>query len=193
MKSILEIWKWVPGYEGQYKVSNTGLVKSVDTVVHTYNGGEFIRKGKLLRPAKDKSGYLRVGLGKKTKSYKVHRMVAQAFIPNPDNLPQVNHKDENKTNNWVTNLEWCTAKYNINYGTSLKRMSDKLRNGCLAKPVYQYSLDLKFIAKYPSVQEVSRILGINTSHISEVCNGKLNKTQGFIWSYTPLPCHNTQL
>ena len=106
-----EIWKDIEGYEGRYKVSNKGRV--YDNKLDKFIGYESL-------------GYMCVALckDKKQKKCRVHRLVAQAFIPNPDNLPGINHKDENKTNNCVENLEWCTVKYNTNYGTSIQRQKE---------------------------------------------------------------------
>lgn len=103
-----EIWKEIQDYPG-YKVSNLGRVMN--------------KHGRIMKPSNHKQGYKLIGLKKDKKLYcrQVHRLVALAFIPNPDNLPQVNHKDECKTNNCVDNLEWCDAKYNINYGTGIQR------------------------------------------------------------------------
>ena len=114
---IEEIWRPVVGYEGLYEVSNIGRVRSLDRFYYR------LHKGKVLSPTKDRYGYLTVTLNcnGKSKTIKIHRLVAQAFLPNPDNLPQVNHKDEDKTNNNVDNLEWCTAKYNVNFGTRQER------------------------------------------------------------------------
>lgn len=101
-----EVWKDIEGYEGLYQISNLGRVKRVAT-------------GKVLKGGKDKDGYLMVKLYKNNirSNKKIHRLVAEAFIPNPENKPQVNHADENKTNNSLDNLEWMTAKENINHGT----------------------------------------------------------------------------
>ena len=120
-----EIWKDIEGYEGLYKISNMGRVKSIK-----------FNKEKILFLQKDKYGYLRVGLRKmgKLKNYFVHRLVAEAFIPNPNNLPIVNHKDENKQNNCVENLEWCTVKYNNSYATALFQRKEKLK-----KKIVQYT------------------------------------------------------
>ena len=107
---MVEIWKDIEGYEGLYEVSSYGRVRNLVS-------------GKFIKASKKNDGYCRVCLTKNgcRKCINIHRLVAQSFLPNPDNLPQVNHKDEDKTNNNVTNLEWCTAKYNINYGTSQQR------------------------------------------------------------------------
>lgn len=116
---MMEEWRAVPGYEGLYEVSNMGNVRNV-------------RRNTLLRLPKTNNGYIRIVLSKngiKT-GFQVHRIVAQAFLPNPDNLPQVNHKDEVKSNNCVDNLEWCSAKYNSNYGSRLERSRDTaIKNG----------------------------------------------------------------
>ena len=103
-----EVWKDVKDYEGLYQISDKGRVKSL-----------WFGKEKILKPGRDTCGYLQVNLSKngEKKTYQVHRLVAKSFLPNPDNLSEVNHKDENKENNIVENLEFCDRKYNINYGT----------------------------------------------------------------------------
>ena len=118
-----EIWKDIQGYEGLYQISNLGRVKSLERIIITNNGITKKISEKILKPYLKGNGYYNIVLRKdsKTKCYFVHRLVAKEFIPNPDNLPQVNHKDENKLNNNVDNLEWCTSKYNNNYGTHNER------------------------------------------------------------------------
>lgn len=120
-----EVWKDIPGYEGMYQISNLGRVKSL---------GSTIREGwnlkeKILKLTKEPKGYLKVGLRKngKIKTVRVHRLVAESFVANPENLPEVNHKDENKENNLADNLEWCTTKYNAGYGTKAKRAYQTMR------------------------------------------------------------------
>jgi hypothetical protein len=123
-----EIWKDVSGYEGLYQVSNLGNVKSLDRMEKLKNGAIRKRQGRYLSLKVDKYGYLIAVLTKNArhKDFKVHRLVAAAFIGNPNDYDQVNHKDENKKNNVVTNLEWCNAKYNTNYGTRNQRLTGRL-------------------------------------------------------------------
>jgi len=144
------------------------------------------------------TGYLSVELfnGGESKRLLIHRLVAQAFIDNPDNLPQVNHIDENKLNNCVTNLEWCTAKYNMNYGNGAKTRHSKTdysteyrkhiarENGKQSsKKVIQLSKDNEYIATYKSIKQASELLGIDASHITHVCKGQRKSAGGFIWRY----------
>ncbi len=128
----MEIWKEIKGYEGLYEVSDLGRVRSLDRYVSYVNGQKHLHKGKVLSPGVS-NGYLQVSLCKngEIKHPLVHRLVADAFIPNPDNLPQVNHKDENPSNNMVVNLEWCSSEYNINYGGRTQKATDaKIKSGC---------------------------------------------------------------
>lgn len=126
-----EIWKDIPDYEGLYQASNFGRVRSVDRYIKQYNGYNYstrIYKGRILKCNIGNSGYLKVILQKKGKrrTYNVHRLVANTFILNPNNYPQINHKDENKLNNNINNLEWCTSTYNINFGNRNIKVSNKL-------------------------------------------------------------------
>ena len=167
-----EIWKDIDGYEGLYQVSNLGRVKSLN-YLHT-------GKERNLKPGTDGSGYRFVGLYKngKTRLFYIHRLVAKAFIPNPDGKLEVNHKDENKTNNCVDNLEWMTRQENNNYGTRNERVSKSL-----SKSVFQYSLDGEFIRKWPSTIQIERDLGFSIGNISQCCNGKLKSAYGYIWKF----------
>ena len=121
-----EIWKDIPEYEGLYQASNLGNIRVLNRVVNSgiKNNNTVIRKGKLLKQ-RINQGYYEVALSKDNKKrfLKVHRLIAITFIPNLNNLPSINHKDENKLNNRVDNLEWCSIKYNCNYGTRNQRIS----------------------------------------------------------------------
>ena len=160
-----EIWRDIEGYEGLYQISNKGRVKSLKW-----------GKERILKPGITGSGYLKVLLCKNRmiKHIKIHRLVANAFIPNPENKPQVNHKDENKFNNSVNNLEWSTAKENNNFGTRNERISRK---------ILQYSKSGDFIREWTGAHEVERVLGIDNSHIIACCKGKLKSSGGFVWKY----------
>ena len=176
-KLLEEIWKPVKDYEGLYEASLLGRVKSVSRSVKGRWGFTKISE-KILNPIPDKDGYLIVTLCKngKQKTKKIHRLVAEAFIPNPDNLPCINHKDENKQNNEIDNLEFCTYKYNTNYGTGIERRRKKR-----SKPVLQFDLNNNFIKRYESMIEAEKQLKIK--HIYDCCNGKLRKAGGYIWRY----------
>lgn len=188
-----EIWKDCLGWEGLYQVSNLGNVRSLH-----------YKSPYLMSPATDASGYQRVSFvrpnTKKYKRYAVHRLVAESFIPNPDYLPQVNHKDENKANNHVDNLEWCTAKYNSNYGTHNKRCSDSrmgikfsdshldnLRSAhaeVQGKRVYQFSTDGELISSFMSISDAARFMKTSANNISHCCNGLTKSACGYIWKFT---------
>lgn len=175
---INEIWKPIKGYEELYEVSNYGRIRSFDRWC-SHRRGKQLKKGKILKLFKDTSGYLCVKLCKNTnqRQFKVHRLVAQAFIPNPNNLPQINHKDECKTNNIVSNLEWCDRKYNVNYGTRTKRVAEKL-----SKTVLQYDLNGNLIKEWKSVAECG-MNGYNQSHVASCCRGERKTHRGCIWRY----------
>ena len=164
-----EIWCPIKGFEGLYDVSDQGRVKSLK-----------FGKERVLNPVRDGGGYLFVILYKNRehKICKVHRLVAKTFIPNPDNLPQVNHKDEDKENNSVQNLEWCDSKYNINYGTRNQRVSEKH-----SKSVLQFTKDGEFVREWKSTNDVQRNLGYFHNNISNCCNGKCKSSNGFIWKF----------
>lgn len=123
-----EIWKDIKGYEGLYQVSNLGRIRSTDKIVKRGKNGDYFRKGIILKPQKSKNGYLVCKLSKNgiCPSKNIHRLVAEAFIDNPNNYPCINHKDENKQNNIVDNLEYCSYEYNNNYGTKKERIKEKL-------------------------------------------------------------------
>lgn len=191
-------------YTGYYEISNFGQVRSLDRVVTDWRG-EVLLKGKIKNSVSDADGYLVVSLHKegKTSMFKIHRLVATAFIPNPENLPQVNHKDENKQNNKVDNLEWCTAKYNRNFGTCIERgrntslkndsynkSRDKAKRTLIErgsygapKPILKINpLTGEVIKEYASATLASAEHG-NNSHISDAALGKRNIAAGYKWIY----------
>lgn len=177
MLKEMKTWKDIPGYEGLYRISTSGEIYSYP------RKGNFGRDH-FLKFRVDKGGYLRVLLSKdsKPKEMLVHRLVAKTFLPNPYNLPEVNHKDENTKNNNASNLEWCTSKYNSNYGTRNERMAKSLTNGPCSKQVAQYTLDGKFIRLWPSTMECSRN-GYDFRNVSACCRGERLKAYGYRWFY----------
>lgn len=179
-----ELWKDVIGYEEQYQVSDLGNVRSKDRTIVDCLGRKRTLKSCKIRIQTSKIGYKQVLLHKdgKTKSCLVHRLVAEAFIPKTEtNKNEINHKDENKANNTVDNLEWCDHKYNINFGTRTEKTSKK---------VYQYTKDKKKVNEYQSAWEAHRRLGYDQASICKVCNGVQKTAYGYIWSYKELTNQN---
>jgi len=191
-----EIWKSIEGYEGLYQVSNLGSFKSLERKVRSKYAIRTVKE-KILKQFLSKYGYLTVGLSKncKTKRYQSHRLVAIAFISNPNNYPMVNHKDENRSNPKANNLEWCTSKYNNNYGTKIERyvktrtgvFTEKMKE-CIRKAavknsikVYQYSLKWEFVREWDSMT-LAQKEGFRVDGISRCCKGKRIKHKGYKWS-----------
>lgn len=186
-----EIWKNAVGYEGLYEVSNLGRVRSVDR----YDSLGHFRESIILRQHLDHNGYKFVALFKdgKRKSIKIHRIVAMAFIPNPNNLPQVNHIDENKINNNVDNLEWCDCKYNCNYGTRNERTAKaRINHPNTSKQVILIDLNNGKSFIFPSLSECSREKYLDLRNLSKVCLGKqhsISNKNGDRFTATYVPCH----
>ena len=170
-----EIWKDIAGYKGMYQVSNKGNVRSL-----SWNKTGIIRNMYL---KKHKNGYLQVELAKDgvKKMYLVHRLVAESFIPNPSSLPIINHKDENKKNNNVENLEWCTFSYNSRY--SIRNNPRRRTKGVMNIPVIQINVATKQETKHDSIYELCKERKWRTSSIKDCCEGKRKTAYGFSWQY----------
>lgn len=165
----MEVWKDIKGYEGVYQISNTGKVKSLSRYIKR-NTGLGKTEEAIKKPVVKANGYLGVGLwkNKKVKNFTIHRLVAIHFLENPNNYKYVNHKDEDKTNNNVENLEWCDILYNANYGTGNERRSlSNLNNEGKSKRV----INLNTGIVYPSVREAQRQTGIDAGSIIKCCKG----------------------
>lgn len=166
-----EVWKDVKGWEDRYMVSNTGKIYSK-------------LSNKVKRTAYTNDGHEAIMLNRNGKQFGtfVHRLVAQAFIPNPNNFPIINHKDENPSNNNVGNLEWCSYSYNNTYNDIHIRSSEGKK-----RRVYQYGSDGSLVNEYDSVRNAAKIIGIKSpSNISECCNKKQLTTHGYVFSYSKL-------
>lgn len=172
----MEIWKDIEGYEGRYQVSNLGRVKSLAKTIDVGGKTKRFQPERVLKPSKGVKGYLLVALykNKRSKMKRVHRLVAEAFIPNPQKMPSVNHKDENKENNKAENLEWCTHKYNNLYGTRLKKVS---------KPILQLNSNGELLKEWESGKKAMRELKISDASISQCCKGIRKTAGGFKWEY----------
>lgn len=172
----VEVWRPVVGWEGLYEVSSHGRVRSLDRVqVGRGHTKPRLFKGRVLKQFLDQTGYMTLGfmIHRKHKFVHVHRLVAEAFIPNPDNLPQINHKDEDKTNNNVENLEWCTNQYNMVYGTRIERMrKSKL------KPIEQLTLEGEHVAFYDSIEKC----GFNYSTVYRAARHG-TQSHGYRWRF----------
>lgn len=179
---MVEIWMPVADYEGLYEVSNLGRIRSVDHNISTKCGSSKMLHGRVLAQ-NGCSDYFTVTLcknGNKT-TKTVHRIVALAFVENPEDLPYVNHKDENKRNNASFNLEWCDSSYNATYGTAIDRARPK-QSEVKKKPVAQY-LYGELIATYRSINDASSMTGVDPGHIGHCCNGKRKTAGGYQWKF----------
>lgn len=187
----MENWKFIEGYENKYLISDKGRVKSL--IDNKGNKRELIRI-----PRKAKNGYLYLNLwkGGKSKTKKIHRLVAEHFIDNPDNKLQVNHKDGNKLNNNVSNLEWCTAQENTMHAINMGLMSTEYffkkgkdnhmfgrhgKDNPCSKPVIQYDSEGNFIKEWENIKIAQKTL--NIYHIGDCCLGRRPLAGGYIWKH----------
>lgn len=176
-----EIWKDIPEYEGLYQASNLGKIKSLERFT---NDGHHVMS-KILKPSLAK-GYLKVNLCKDNvaKTIYVHKLVAKTFLDNKENFPCINHKNENKQDNRLDNLEWCTYFYNTHYGTSINR-NRKTQLNCkkTSKQVIKLSENDEIICRYLSINEAMRLTNVNAINICQCCKGKRKTAGGYIWRY----------
>lgn len=173
-------WKPIKDFEGIYEISNDGIVRSLNHKRKNKNG-IYIQKGKVLKCGiNKKTGYKMVSLSKngKSKTKYIHKLVAETFLDNPNNYECINHKDENKLNNDIDNLEFCTKKYNCRYGNRNKKIAEKL-----SKKINQYDLEGNFIKTWDSSVQIERTININQRNVCLCCKGKRKTVGGYIWSY----------
>ena len=184
-----EEWKVIPGYEGLYEVSNCGRVRSLPRIVKARGTSQRRAFSRILKPYNNKLNYQYVALSKdgKPKTYSVHRLVATQFVPNPNNLPIINHKDENPRNNRADNLEWCTQMYNVHYGTGMERGNAKYNHGRIA--VDKLDLDGNYICSYQSATDAAEAVGVRKQTILACLKGKNSNGRkcltagGYKWRY----------
>lgn len=185
-----EIWKNIEGYENLYQVSSKGRVKSLERI----DNNNHPVKERILKCHKQNNGYLMVYLSKngKRKHHLIHRLVAQAFIPNHKNKSEVDHINTDRTDNRVENLRWVTRSENQNNPLTKKKLSKNSPKPCLgrigskhhrSKPILQFDEYGNFIQEWECAMDVERILGINNNHIGSVCNGNRKTAGGFVWRH----------
>lgn len=178
-----EVWKTITDYP-EYEVSNLGNIRSVDREFYDNLGRHYFKKGQMIKleHQNNEDGYIQIMVhiwsGKKEYRLIVARLVATAFIPNPHNYSQVNHKDENSLNNNIDNLEWCTCKYNINYKDLVARRSKKKR-----RSIDVYDKQGEFLETLSSGVEASRKYNVSRGMISQCCNQQINSAKGFYFKF----------
>lgn len=190
-----EIWKDIEGYEGLYQVSNLGRVRSINHYRNNNTSG-YVQKGRILKQTLTANYmYIKLSRNGKTKAFRVHRLVAEMFIPNPEKKPYINHLNAIRTDNRVSNLEWCTQSenvkhsYNLGYSKSPSYWQNKgdemkwLKEGKRCKKVIQYDLNMNKIKEFVNIAEAGRETTTNRSNIVQCCKGNVKTAGGYIWRY----------
>jgi hypothetical protein len=181
-----EIWKPIPWYEWHYQISSLWNVKSLRRIESSKNNSTRNRNEKILKPSKWSTGYMQVSLSMNwvSKNYTIHRLFATAFIPNLENKPQVNHKDSNRSNNWINNLEWVTPSENILHAVIVGNLfiSQERRN-LQKKKVWQYTREWVFIRNWDWVIDASKALWINKHNLANCCRWLSKACWWFWWRY----------
>lgn len=181
---MTEEWKVIPGFEGRYSVSNMGRVKVHESYLNASNGNKRRKPEKILKPNRNNSGYRTVGLGRRVdgtrRTKTIHKLVAIAFVPNPDGKPVINHKDENKDNNRADNLEWCTYKENIHYNndSAIVRGAERQR-----QYFGQYDLDGNLVKVWHGFKKLDRETEYCRRTVTRCCQGKIETYKGYKWKY----------
>lgn len=180
---MTEIWKDIKGYEGHYKISNFGRIYSQDQYVPCGNGKGYMRfiPGKFLKILTASNGYPSIGLFKnrKVKVFRIHRLIASAFIPNPEDKPHINHKNANKSDNSLENLEWCTQSENMRHMVKMGRANRASQE----KAIFQIDLNGNLIQEWKSGRLASRELKIGQRNLSKCLRGRAKTAYGFIWKF----------
>lgn len=188
-----EIWKDIPGYEGLYKISNYGRVKSLKRYRPNGSKSQLVPE-KIMKGTDNLCGYLVVTLSKssKTKKSYIHRLVGIAFLPNPFNLPEINHKDEDKSNNKIENLEWCSSLYNTNYGTGIIRGRKKREENGFMRKIDMYDLKGNLLKQYLCGKDIEKD-GISRRAAYLVCKNRVRSYKGCVFRFHGQPFHYREI